>query len=133
MGTVPHAMTTPAQHILMVALGGAAGAVTRYGLSRIVELWVGTTFPFGTLVVNVLGCLAIGLVMGWVSTRTELSDAVRLLLVVGFLGSLTTFSTFGGDTITLVRDGMVPQAIGNIALNLVVGFGAVLAGFWIAR
>ena len=126
-------MTTPVQHILMVALGGAVGAVARYGLSRLVELWAGTTFPFGTLVVNVLGCLAIGLVMGWVSTRSELSDTVRLMLVVGFLGSLTTFSTFGADTITLVRDGMVPQALGNVALNLVVGFGAVLLGFWIAK
>lgn len=117
----------------MVAMGGAVGAVTRYSLSRFVELWLGTAFPWGTLAVNVLGCLIIGLVMGWVSTRAELSDAVRLLLVVGFLGSLTTFSTFGADTITLVRDDHVLQALGNVALNLVVGFGAVVVGFVLAR
>ena len=90
-------------------------------------------FPWGTLAVNVLGCLLIGAILGWASTRENVSETTRLFLVTGILGSLTTFSTFGNETIELFRQGATGPAIGNIAMNVVVGLVAVTVGLAISR
>ena len=98
-------------NLLFVALGGALGAIARYEITaRLQQRW-GPGFPIGTLVVNVLGCLLVGGVMAWIANRPQLEPRVRLGVVVGLLGSLTTFSTFGFETIELARDGRLGAAL----------------------
>lgn len=115
----------------LVAAGGATGALTRYGITALLAR-PGMRFPYGILVCNVAGCLAIGAVMGFVIHRPGFSAGMRLAVVVGLLGSLTTFSTFGYDTIELARQGRLAQAAGNVLANVVLGLGAVAVGMWVA-
>ncbi|MCB9899349.1 MAG: fluoride efflux transporter CrcB [Planctomycetes bacterium] len=114
--------------ILLVAAGGALGAVSRYLISTAMLKRFGQDFPFGTLLVNVLGCLLLGALMAWALERPDLAQRTRLFVGMGFLGSLTTFSTFGYETVYLFEHGDPLAAFGNAALNLGVGFAAVVAG-----
>lgn len=93
----------------------------------------GTWFPWGTLAVNVVGCFAIGLLMGVVEGRGGVGGELRLFLSMGLLGSLTTFSTFGYETVALVRDDHIGLAAASVAANLVVGLVAVVAGLALGR
>ena len=93
----------------------------------------GGFFPWGTLVVNVLGCLVIGVLMELAREEEYLSGNARLLLVTGLLGSLTTFSTFGYETILLMAENKLPLAFLNVALNVVVGCAAIFAGYWLTK
>jgi len=111
--------------LLLVALGGALGSLTRYAMSE----WFVRRFPAGTLAANVIGCLLIGLVMGISIDRPWPSHNARLFLVTGFLGGLTTFSTFGWQTFSLAEKNDFLLAIVNIVLNLVIGLIAVAIGF----
>ena len=117
---------------LAVAAGGAVGAVLRYGIGG----WVLRIWPrhasAGTLAVNVVGCFVIGAAMVWLDGRDARHPA-RMWLVTGLLGSLTTFSTFGYQTIELAREGSPRLAIANVAANVIVGLLAVLAGAWCWR
>lgn len=90
-------------------------------------------FPAGTLAVNLLGCLAIGLVAALVEERGALDPAARVFLLVGVLGGFTTFSTFGYETVALVRDGNLLLAGGNVAASLAAGLAGVWAGIVVAR
>jgi CrcB protein len=91
-------------------------------------------FPTGTLAVNVLGCLAIGALMTYfLDPRAGLSRQLQLTLVTGLLGGLTTFSSFGFETLDLVERGMPQRAALNVALNLILGLGAVAIGRWAMR
>ena len=119
--------------LLAVGLGGFVGASARYSLSDWIGSRWGTKFPWSTLAVNVLGCLLIGVFLGWISSRETGSRTGELFLVPGILGSLTTFSTFGHETIKLVHDGALGSALGNIALNVVVGLVAVSVGLALMR
>ncbi len=113
----------------LVAVGGAAGALARYGVS----LWLtrpGVQFPYAILVCNVAGCLCMGALMWWVMQKPGLAPGLRLLLVVGLLGSLTTFSTFGYDTVELAREGRAAQAALNVVANVALGLGGVALGAW---
>ena len=121
------------QNLLAVGLGGFLGAIARYTLGGFVQSRVAGRFPWGTLAVNVLGCRLIGAILGWASTRENVSETTRLFLVTGMLGSLTTFSTFANETIELFRQGATGPAIGNIAMNVVVGLVAVTVGLAIRR
>ena len=114
--------------LLAVGAGGFAGAIARYTLSGEVHRRYGGTFPLGTLAVNLLGCLLIGLLASLVETRQLLSPRARLVLMVGFLGSLTTFSTFGYETLALLRQGALVRAAANAAGNLLCGLAAVWLG-----
>ena len=118
---------------LLVAGGGAVGAVARLAVSGFVQKRVGAGFPLGTLVVNVLGCLLLGVVMEVVVERELFSPRVRALVAVGLLGSFTTFSTFGYETLELLRSGAWPSALANVGLNVVVGLLAVLSGILLVR
>ncbi|MFG0327030.1 MAG: fluoride efflux transporter CrcB [Phycisphaerales bacterium JB037] len=126
-------MASSLGQIGLVAAGGAIGALLRFGISSGMVRLVGERFPWGTLLVNAAGCLAIGLIIGWFESRRDLPESVRLLLVVGLLGSLTTFSTFAGDTLVLAREGRLPAAALNIAANLALGFALAALGWWITR
>lgn len=111
--------------LLVIALGGALGALARYAVSE----WFMRRFPAGTLLVNVVGCLLIGLVMGLSIHRPWPSHTARLFFVTGFLGALTTFSTFGWQTISLAQKNDFLLATANVVLSLVLSLVAVAVGF----
>lgn len=114
--------------ILIVALGGALGAVARYGLSGLIHRHFKGGFPVGTLAVNAVGCLAIGGLLYLVEDRSMLGPRTRLFLAIGILGSFTTFSSFGYETMELLREGAFGMALVNVAGNVILGLGAVWLG-----
>lgn len=120
------------QQVLWVAAGGAAGAVMRYLISDWMYRRWPSAFPWGTLTVNVAGCLLIG-VMAHAIQTTALSPAMRLLLVTGLLGALTTFSTFGLETIRCLHDHHWQLALANILANVMLGVLAVSLGMTLGR
>jgi len=113
---------------LLVGLGGFFGAVMRYLVSGWVHRWVNGSFPYGTLTVNVVGCFLLGYLSGLAETYGLLPTPVRVLILVGFLGAFTTFSTFGLETVALLRDGEMSRALLNIALQVMLGVGAAATG-----
>lgn len=120
--------------LLALIIGGSLGAVSRWGLHYLIDArWSSSQFPWGILLVNVGGCFAFGFLFAWCEAREIGSDILRLGVFTGFLGSFTTFSTFGWNTLTLLRDGYVGLAFSNIAANVVLGLLAVWAGFLLAR
>lgn len=121
------------QAIALIAIAGAAGAVSRYLVGLAAVRFLGPHFPFGTLMVNVLGCLLLGLVLEVEQSTTLVSQPVRLFLAVGFLGAFTTFSTFGYETFHHFNGGAVRMALLNVSANLVLGLAAVWLGWWLAR
>lgn len=104
-------------NILLVALGGSIGAVFRYLLSILMLQLFGSAFPFGTLLVNIIGSFLMGIIyaLGQVS---EVSPELKALVGVGLLGAFTTFSTFSNETLLLIQSGVWLKAFLNIALNL---------------
>lgn len=125
-------------NILAIALGGALGAVCRHGVNVLCRSWLGANFAYGTLVVNVVGCFLLGLLIPLGSAVTaegtqRWSPAIHSALTIGFLGALTTFSTFGFETVSHFQDAEHHLAATNIALNLVIGIIAVFAGLWLGR
>lgn len=120
------------QKLLLIGVGGAIGALLRYALSGLAYRLLGETFPWGTLIVNVLGCFVIGIL--WAAAeRTPLSPGMHVFVFTGTLGAFTTFSTYGLETFNLLRDGEVMSALGNVLASNLIGLGAVVAGFFIAR
>lgn len=119
--------------ILAVAVGGSIGATTRYLVSTWAAERFGASFPYGTLIVNVVGCFIIGAFMTLTTERLIVSSYWRLLITVGFVGGLTTFSSFSYETLRLVEDADMMQAFYNMGLNLVLGFLATWVGIGAAR
>ncbi len=121
------------QAFFLVGIAGAAGAVSRYGVGLLAERNLGGHFAFGTLLVNVLGCLALGFLLELDRGSTLVTHPVRMLLAVGFLGAFTTFSTFGYETLRYLQEGASNLALLNVSANLILGLGAVWLGFMSAR
>ena len=119
--------------MLLVGLAGAAGAVSRYAVGLAAERAWGARFAFGTLAVNVLGCLLLGALLEAERHSALVTHPVRLLLAVGFLGAFTTFSTFGWETFRYLQAGTTHLALINVAANMLLGLGAVWAGWGLAR
>ncbi|MBN2601266.1 MAG: fluoride efflux transporter CrcB [Candidatus Marinimicrobia bacterium] len=120
--------------LLIVGTGGFLGSVSRYILSGLVHrLITQAVFPYGTLTVNVLGCLAIGFLSGLAESRQLFSPEMRLLMFIGFLGGFTTFSTFGYEIVSFARDGQLMASLANLMLHLVLGLGAVWTGLALSR
>ena len=121
---------------LLVGAGGFAGSILRYLLNREVQQMFSAfgAFPYGILVVNVAGCFIIGLLGGLASAHGVLgpTSGARAFLFVGFLGGFTTFSAFGYDTLSLVREGAFALALANVVLQVVLGLGAVWLGYRLA-
>ena len=118
---------------IWVAIAGALGALSRWGISRAGYALFGTGFAWGTLIANVLGCFLMGFLM-YVGLNTDrIPQPLRTVLAVGFLGALTTFSTFSYETIEYIEDGVWISAIANIGGNLILGLGAMIAGLFLAR
>lgn len=104
---------------LLIFLGGGAGAALRYWMQGVVYGRTGTDFPYGTLAVNVLGCLVIGFLMISLEERFLAVPSLRLFLTIGVLGGFTTFSSFSYETLALARDGETARALANVGLSVV--------------
>ncbi|PXY33647.1 fluoride efflux transporter CrcB [Prauserella sp. PE36] len=113
--------------VLWVMLGGAAGAVLRYLTDRRVQRANDSVFPWGTLTVNVAGSGLLGVLAGWALSGGE-PGAVQALVGTGLCGALTTFSTFGYETVRLVTEGARLYAVANVVVTVLAGFGAAGAG-----
>jgi len=125
---------SPLTASLLVALGGAAGALARYQLTRLLG-WIagpGALLPWGTLIANVLGSLLLGVVMGWLA-RSGGGEGLRLFLGVGLLGGFTTFSAFSLETVQLLGRGQVGTAMIYIAVSVVAGIAALYFGLFAMR
>ena len=121
------------QNIFLVVIGGFIGSVMRY----LVNIWSkglfeGLSFPLGTLIVNISGCLLLGLLNGWAENHQFFTSQIRLFMFVGILGSYTTFSTFSYETIKMMQNGDSFQALLNISIQVLVGLFAAFIGFQIA-
>lgn len=118
------------QRLLLIALAGALGTIARYGLGGLVQKTLGA--PWGTLAVNVLGCFLFGVVWTLADERLVISQDTRVIMLGGFMGAFTTFSTFIFETGDFMRDSEWALATGNIVVQLVVGlvflFLGVMAG-----
>jgi fluoride exporter len=118
---------------ILVLVGGGIGAVTRFLVGTAIVARLGGRFPYGTVFINITGSFLIGFAMTFLTERTNLSPNWRFLLVVGFLGGYTTFSSFEWESLGLIRDGSrwlgVLNGFGSLFLGyLAVWFGAVVAG-----
>jgi CrcB protein len=120
-------------HILLIAAAGAAGTLARYGLSSWVHGLSSSSFPWGTLAVNAIGCFLFGLILTLVRERGIIESGTANILTVGFLGAFTTFATFAFESGDLYRAGAFWTMSLNIALNVVLGLALFLAGCWLVR
>jgi fluoride exporter len=119
--------------ILFVAAGGSIGAVMRFLVSGWVYQWLGRGFPWGTLVVNVVGSLVMGFLFFLFTERILINTDLRSAILVGGLGALTTFSTFSIETLNLLEGGATSIAFANIFFSVVLSVFAVWLGMWLAR
>lgn len=113
---------------LLVMVGGSLGAASRYGIIRLTARWWGTGFPWGTMVANLGGCFVIGLLYALIDRSRLLTPEMRLLLITGYLGALTTFSSFSLETIHAGRSGLMVQSLVNILINNVGGLALTYLG-----
>ncbi len=120
-------------NFLIVGAGGFLGAIARYSLGFWIEQKWGRSFPLGTFFINVSGSFFIGLIMSLLTERFMVNPQWRLLLVVGFLGAYTTFSTFEYETGGLIKDGEWLIAAANVAFSVVAGFTALKVGEFLAK
>ena len=121
-------------HSLLVGAGGFVGSILRFGVGGLTyRLLPAATMPYGTLVVNVVGCLAIGILGGVGDARQIAATEVRLFLFIGLLGGFTTFSAFGYETLALVRAAEPLRAALNVGLHIVLGLSAVWLGYGVGN
>jgi len=113
--------------ILAVGLGSFIGGICRYLVTLFIQNKFLTTFPFGTMFVNVLGCFLIGVIYA-LSDRGNLSPLWRMFLATGMMGGFTTFSTFSNETVSMLRDAEYVPAFSYIAFSIVIGLAATIGG-----
>lgn len=128
----------PIHSVLYVALGGAFGSVLRYLLGTWTQsLSKSIDFPYGTLAVNLIGCFVIGFLSQLAESRGAFTPESRAFVFIGILGGFTTFSSFGNETLNLVRDGEMLNALANVGANVILGLMLVWLGrivaYWIWR
>jgi CrcB protein len=121
------------QKLLLIALAGALGTLARYGLSGLVQRGTEAGFPWGTVVVNLLGCFVFGALWAKASERLPLGGEARAIVFIGFIGAFTTFSTFVSETVQFLADSEWLAAGGNILLHNVLGIVVFLAGLAVGR
>ena len=121
------------QKVLLIGLAGLVGTVGRYALSGVIARRFGETFPAGTLVVNIIGCFLAGLLFYLLQERNLVSPTTRTVVMIGFLGGFTTFSSFGLQTFTLLRDGEFWFATLNVVSSNFLGLLMVWAGYTLGK
>lgn len=128
-------MKTWLLHISLVGFGGMIGSICRFLVGGWIQhqIFQAGTFPFGTMVVNISGCFLIGVGSGLMEIRQFMTPELRLMLMVGFLGGYTTFSTFGFETWIMLRDGSLLRAAANVMIQVFAGLFAVLLGYSLSR
>lgn len=117
---------------VLVFFGGGIGAFSRYGVTLLANRLFSAGFPVGTLFVNLVGCLLIGFSFSLVEQKL-ISPNIRLFFMTGFLGGLTTFSTYAVESVIAMRDGMHVTAFANLAANNLAGLALVIIGLWLGR
>ena len=116
-----------------VGAGGAVGSVLRYTLTNVVGRAMGTAFPYGTVIVNVMGSFLIGLLYVWLMERVGARPEMRAFLIVGVLGGFTTFSSFSLETVTLLMQESYAKAVANVVLSVLLCVGCTWLGIQLAR
>jgi len=119
--------------LLGIALAGALGSICRYQMSGWMQRWLGPEFPWGTLSVNLIGCLLLGLLMELARHTGWVPPGARFIVGIGFLGAFTTFSTFGFETFRAIEAGDWLGGLFNVLLNVAGGFALVAVGTGLAR
>ena len=120
-------------HVLLVAVGGALGSIARYLTGLATLRWFGPNFPWGTLAVNILGGLAIGIFAELIARRFDGSQELRLFIVTGILGGFTTFSAFTLEVTAMAERGEYATALTYILASVVISVGAVFSGLALVR
>ena len=115
----------------LVMCGGGLGAASRYGISLLAARIGGAGFPWGTLAVNLSGCFLIGLLFALADRTRFVTPDMRLLIITGYLGALTTFSTFSLETVSAGRAGLILQPLANILANNIGGMTLTFLGIWV--
>jgi CrcB protein len=118
---------------LLVGIGGALGSMARYAVVQAAGLWLPAGFPYGTFLVNAVGCAIFGLLAGFGERSGVMTPALRAFCFTGVLGGLTTFSSYSNDSFALAREGAWGLTLINALGQVVVGLAAVAAGWWVAR
>ena len=119
--------------ILFVAIGGAVGSVLRFLVSKLVQEKAGIEFPIGTFVVNVVGAFLIGIFFAYLVERMSVPASARAMLITGFLGGFTTFSTFSYESVNLLQEGEVAKLLLYVGGTNVVGIAMTLLGYNLGR
>ena len=119
--------------LLLIALFGAVGTLARYGLQGLVQIRMGSVFPYGTLLVNLSGCFLLGLIGQLTLNRMLVSSDVRVAIAVGFFGGYTTFSSFGWETAKMLEDGEWLRAATYVVASLVAGLLLSVTGIHLAN
>jgi len=127
-------MRTAILDLVFVGLGGFIGSIGRYLASGAVhQIFPNIYFPIGTAAVNIIGCFLIGILTGLAEIRNLLNPEMRMFLLIGLLGGFTTFSTFGHETLSLMRGGEFFHAVGNVLIQVIIGLSGVWLGYNITR
>ena len=119
--------------ILWIAIAGVAGTLSRYGMTGLTHRVLGDRFPYGTLLVNVIGSIVIGFVMHFGITTAALPKTARVAITIGFLGAFTTFSTFSYETVRILEDRLWGMATLNIAANVILSIFGCWLGITLAK
>lgn len=121
------------KNILLVAIGGATGSVLRYLVHWIVSKKSFSNFPYQTLFVNIIGCLIIGILVGYISKNNSESETLKLLLITGFCGGFTTFSAFGLENFNMIQNHNYQLAFIYTTSSLILGVIAISIGIFISK
>lgn len=119
--------------LLIVGTGSFIGGAMRYLLSTYIKNMYGQTFPWGTLVVNLLGCFVFGIIFALFSKHNSADNTFCLLLTTGICGGFTTFSTFANESVQMIQNGNIGEFIGYMATSVIVGIALIALGYWIVK
>lgn len=121
------------QQVLVIGLGGFLGSICRYGMSMLMNKWLGSVFPYGTMAVNLIGCFLMGILYGLLHKELLGLGTGKSFWMAGFCGAFTTFSTFSMDGLTLLSEGRFSAFLLYTAISVIAGLGAVYLGLKIIQ